>query len=209
MDDVESRIDRLLQSTRAGSDSAVVELFETFRARLRRTILLRMDRRLQGRIDPSDVLQEAFIDYRQRIGEFGNHTGIPFFLWLRMLTCDRLHKIHRTHLETQKRDVRREQTLRGPAHMEASSISIAQSLVSQYTSVTEQVIREEVLHRLYQAIDAMEPMDREIIAMRHFEELTNKETSILLGISTTASSNRYVRALQRLREIMLGSPTPN
>ncbi len=204
MEESEFLLKSMLSEAQAGSDSAIVRLFEFYRSRLRRSIALRMDRRLQGRVDPSDIVQEAFLDFQKRFEEFAHQHGVPFFLWLRSIACDRLHKVHRAHLEAQKRDVRREQPMQHPRELPAASMSIVEGLSNRYTSVVDRAIRDEIQSRLYQAIETMDETDREILAMRHFEDLSNKEISFLLGISPTAASNRYVRALQKLRDAMEG-----
>lgn len=196
----------LIARAAAGDSRAAGELFARFRDRLRTMVRLRLDRRLQGRVDPSDVLQEAFLEASQRIAEFaGPRTpAMPFFLWLRFLTAQRLLKTHRRHLGTGMRDANAEVSLyRGPMP-EADTLSLAAQLLGALTSPDQAAIRAELQLQLQQALNGMDPLDREVLTLRHFEQLNNNETAQVLGISKTAASNRYVRALGRLREILEG-----
>ena len=186
----------------AGDASAMGELFSRYRDRLRLMVRLRLDRRLQGRVDPSDILQEAFLDASRRIAEYAHKQSVPLFLWLRFLTGQRLLMVHRRHLGAKMRNAAGEVSLRGVSMPEATTTSLAAQLLGEFTSPTQAVIRSERHQRLQEALDRMEPIDREVLVLRHFEELTNAETAEVLGIAKTAASNRYVRALRRLREIL-------
>jgi RNA polymerase sigma-70 factor (ECF subfamily) len=185
---------------------ALGEVWDLYRERLRRVVRLRLDRRLQGRVDPSDVLQEAFLDFQTRAAEYAQQPDMPFFLWLRFLTGQRLQLIHRHHLGTQKRDAGREVSLRRGAMPQATSVSLAAQLLGRFTSVTQAVQRAEMQLILQEAINAMDPLDREILALRHFEELSNDQTAQVLGIKPSAASSRHVRALKRLRESLRKTP---
>ena len=185
---------------------ALGEVWQRFRERLRRLVRLRLDRRLQGRVDPSDVLQEAFLDFQARARDYVQQPEMPFFLWLRFLTGQRLQLIHRHHLGTQMRDAGREVSLQRGAMPQATSVSLAAQLLGRFTSVTQAVQRAEMQLILQEAINAMDPLDREILALRHFEELSNEETAQVLGIKPSAASSRHVRALKRLRESLRATP---
>jgi RNA polymerase sigma-70 factor (ECF subfamily) len=161
-----------------------------------------MDRRLQGRVDPSDVLQEAFLDFSSRIAGYVESPEMPFFLWLRNLTGRRLQLLHRHHLGAQMRDAGREVSLQRGAMPQATSVSLAAQLMGRFTSVTRAVQRAEMQLILQEAINAMDPIDREILALRHFEELSNAETAQVIGIQPSAASSRHVRALKKLRETL-------
>ena len=186
----------------AGDDRAMGELFHQFRDRLRTMVRLRMDRRLQGRVDPSDVLQEAFLEAAQRIADFHHKRPMPFFLWLRFLTAQRLLNLHRHHLGAKMRDAAGEVSIYRGAMPEATSVSLAAQLVGALTSPDHAAMRAELQLQLQEALNEMDPIDREVLTLRHFEELNNNETAQVLGISKTAASNRYVRALKRLREAL-------
>src|SRR5262245_26142730 len=101
-------IDDLVRRAVAGDESALAELFDRYRSRLRQMIRLRLDRRLQGRVDPSDVLQDAYIDLSQKLPEYPNRSSLPFFLWLRLVVGERLLRVHRHHLGAAMRDADRE-----------------------------------------------------------------------------------------------------
>jgi RNA polymerase sigma-70 factor, ECF subfamily len=189
-----------------GDAQTLGRVWDRYRDRLRRLVRLRMDRRLQGRIDPSDVLQEAFVDFQGRVSDYLRQPDLPFFLWLRLLTGQRLQLLHRHHLGTQMRDAGREVSLHHGAMPQATSISLAAQLLGRFTSVTQAVQRAEMQVILQEAINAMDPIDREIVALRHFEELSNDETAQVLGIKPSAASSRHVRALKRLREVLQRTP---
>jgi RNA polymerase sigma-70 factor (ECF subfamily) len=181
-------------------------LFQARRAQLRRMVALRMDRRLQGRIDPSDVLQEAFLEASQRYPEYLRQPSMPLFLWLRFLTAQRLSIAHRRHLGAKARDAAREVSLLHGAWPEASSELLASQLIGRITTPTQALQRVELQYKLQQALNSMEPIDREILALRHFEQLTNAETAVVLSLKETAASNRYVRAIKHLKEILMLTP---
>jgi RNA polymerase sigma-70 factor (ECF subfamily) len=198
--------DDLLRRAAVGEQQALAELFALYRARLRRMVALRLDRRLQGRVDPSDVLQEAYLDLAKRAPEFLAQPTMPFFLWLRLLTGQRLLAIHRQYMGTRMRDIGQEVALRHGAMPQASSVSLAAQLLGRLTSPSLAAVRAEMQVRLQEALNGMDPIDREVLVLRHFEELTNQETAEVLGLPKTASSNRYVRALKRLRIILQSMP---
>jgi RNA polymerase sigma-70 factor (ECF subfamily) len=192
----------LLGRIRAGEQGALGVLFGAHRERLRRMVQLRLDRRLQGRIDPSDVIQEAFLDASRRLDEFAADPRMPPFVWLRLLTAQRLVTLHRVHLGVKARDAAREVSLHSGPLPSADSRSLAAQLLGRLTSPSRAVIRAEIQIKIQDALNAMDPIDREILALRHFEELTNSETAAVLEIHKAAASNRYVRALRRLKEIL-------
>jgi RNA polymerase sigma-70 factor, ECF subfamily len=195
--------EHLITRAAGGDARAMGALFSRFRDRLRTMVRLRMDHRLQGRVDPSDVLQDAYLEAAQRIGDYAAKRPMPFFLWLRFLTAQRLLNVHRHHLATKMRDARGEILLhQRPAAPEATSISLAAHLLGQFTSPDDAAARAELQQKLQDALNGMDSTDREVLTLRHFEELSNKETAEVLGLTKTAASNRYVRALERLRTIM-------
>ena len=193
-----------LEELRQGLEDPQVlgRIWERNADRLLRVVRLRMDRRLQGRIDPADVLQEAFLDVQARLQEYLQQPDMPVFLWLRFLTGQRLQLIHRHHLGAQMRDAGREVSLHRGAMPQATSVSLAAQLLGRFTSVTQAVQRAEMQFILQDAINALDPIDREILALRHFEELSNEETAQVLGIKASAASSRHVRAVKRLRDVL-------
>jgi RNA polymerase sigma-70 factor (ECF subfamily) len=186
---------------RAGDPDAIGELFTTHRDRLARMVRLRLDRRLQGRLDASDVLQEAFLDVQKKAADFAQK-DMPAYLWLRLVVAERLLILHRHHLGAQMRDAAQEVSLGGGRLPAATTHSLANLLLGRFTSPTEAAVRAERQLRLQEALNGMDPMDREILALRHFEELSNNDAATVLGLTKTAASNRYIRALKRLKEIL-------
>jgi RNA polymerase sigma-70 factor (ECF subfamily) len=195
--------DRLLRQAAQGDLREWGALLESHRKRLRRMVALRLDPRLQGRIDASDVIQEAFLEASQRLPEYAARPTMPFFLWLRFLTGQKLMELHRKHLGTRKRDASREVSLYHGALPAASSAALAAQLVGHDTRPSEAAIRAERKIRLQEALNRMEPLDREVLALRHFEQLTNAETARVLDLQASAASKRYLRALQKLKDILM------
>lgn len=199
-------IEELLRRAGEGDDGAVTELFDRYRKRLRQMIRLRLDRRLQGRVDPSDVLQDAYIDLTEQLPTYFARPELPFFLWLRLLAGQRLMRVHRHHLGAAMRDAGREVSLYKGALPQASSVSLAAQLLGRFTSASQAAVRAERQLQLQAAINGMDEIDREMIALRHFEELSNGEVAEILGLSKAAASNRYVRAMVRLQAILESLP---
>jgi RNA polymerase sigma-70 factor (ECF subfamily) len=183
--------------------AAVAELFARYEDTLRRMIYVRLDKRLYGRVDPADVLQESYMEAARRVDQFVADPAVPLFVWLRQLTIQVLIDLHRRHLGAKMRDARQEISLNGGAHDPlGTSHSLAAHLVADWTSPSQAAIREETLAELRAALETMDPIDREILALRHFEELGNNEVAAILGLQKSAASNRYVRALRRLKQIL-------
>lgn len=196
----------LLHRAGEGDAHALGQLLESYRKRLRRMVRLRLDPRLQGRIDASDVIQEAYLEAAERLAEYLREPKMPFFLWLRFLTGQKLLVLRRRHLGTQARDAARELSIYQGAMPEASSACLAAQLLGKRTAPLEAAIRAEMKLRLQEALNGMEPMDREVLALRHFEQFNNTETAQLLGISESGASSRYLRALKRLKDILGQAP---
>jgi RNA polymerase sigma-70 factor (ECF subfamily) len=205
-DENERDDDDLLLRLEGGDERALTELFTRHRERLRRMIQLRLDRRLQARIDSSDVLQETYLEVARRAGEYIAHPDMPPFLWLRFLSGQSLRALHRHHLKVHMRDVGHEVSLRHRATPPVNSGSVAEMLLGRLTSPTLAARRAEMQLKLEETLNAMKPLDREVLALRHFEELSNGEVARVLGLSKTAASNRYMRALGRLKEMLDGIP---
>ncbi len=198
--------DDLLCRARAGDPRALAALFDRYRGRLRHMVRLRLDRRLAGRLDASDVLQEAYLEADKRFAEYLRDPAIPFFLWLRLVTGQKLTDLHRHHLGVEMRDAGMEVSLRRGAMPQASSISLVELLLGRLTSPTRAAQRAEMQLQLQEALNRMDPIDREVLVLRHFEELSNAETAQALGLAKTAASNRYIRALKRLKDVLGGCP---
>jgi RNA polymerase sigma-70 factor (ECF subfamily) len=196
----------LIARARAGDRDALGALLARYRDRLRRMVELRLDTRLQARLDASDVIQEAYVEVAERLPEYLRDPKLPPFLWLRLVVGERLLKLHRHHLGTQMRDAGREVSLYRGALPAASSAALAAQLLGRHTSPTQAAVRAERLLRVQEALNALDPMDREILSLRHFEELTAAEAAQVLGIEESAAAKRYFRALKRLKDILAAMP---
>lgn len=195
--------DELEERVRAGDRAALAELFARLRPRLEWLVRLRLDPQLVRRLDPADVLQEAWLDVARRFEEWLGKPDMPLHLWVRFLTVQKLAELHRRH-GAQQRDARREVPLQvGPS---ASTASVAEHLAGSFTSPSQGLARAELLQRVQAALASLDEIDREVLVMRHFEELGNNEVAALLGITAAGASNRYVRALKRLRAALEGEP---
>jgi RNA polymerase sigma-70 factor (ECF subfamily) len=193
---------RLVQRAADGDAAAAGEALVRHRARLRRMVEARLDRRVRGRVDPSDVLQDGLVDAVAKLPGYLTDQRLPLFLWLRLVVGERLAKIHRDHLGAEIRDAGREVSLyRGPMPA-ASSAALAAHLLGRDTSPTQAAARAERLIRLQEALNALDPLDREVLSLRHFEELTHAETARVLEIGEAAAAKRYVRALKRLKDVL-------
>lgn len=196
----------LLERLKTGDRSALAALFEHHRARLLKMIELRLNPRVQARIDAGDVLQEAFIDASRKLDAYVAGPAMPPFLWLRLVVGERLTQLHRHHLGTHLRDAAREVTLFRDALPQASSAALASMLLGRNTSPTQAVVRAERLLRIQEGLNTLDPIDREVLALRHFEQLNRAETAQVLGISEEAGAKRYIRALKRLKDILAAMP---
>jgi RNA polymerase sigma-70 factor, ECF subfamily len=201
-----SETGRLLGRARAGDRLACSELLERHRDRLRRMVDLRLDWRLRGRLDPSDVLQEAYLDVARRLEDYLSDPKLPPFLWLRLIVGERLTNLHRHHLGSRMRDASREISLYHEALPEASSAALASMLLGRHTSPTQAALRAERMLRVQEALNSLDPLDREVLALRHFEQLNRAETAVVLGISEEAGAKRYIRALKRLKDVLAKLP---
>jgi RNA polymerase sigma-70 factor (ECF subfamily) len=191
--------DRFIDRLRRGDLQALADEFSRYREQLRRMVILRLDPRLNSRLSPSDILQEAYIDALKRVPHYLRKPDMTSIGWLRWIVGQRLVEVHRHHLGTQRRDAGQEiSDMRGGSE-EESAKSLAACLAGHLTSPSQAAMRNESLALLEQALNGLDPMDREILVLRHFEELSNNEVAEVLGIQRAAASKRYVRALARLK----------
>lgn len=205
MRDDSSKIDPLPPEAQ-GDPTRLGAMLEEHRPRLRRMVALRMDPRLHGRIDPSDVIQDTYLEVSARLAEYLQKPTMPFFLWLRFLAGQKLVTLHRHHLGRQMRDAGRELSLYRGRLPEASSAALAAQLLGHETRPSEAAVRAELKIRLQEALNTLDPLDREILALRHFEQLSLAETAAVLDITESGACRRHLRALKRLREILSGLP---
>ncbi|APW62490.1 sigma-70 family RNA polymerase sigma factor [Paludisphaera borealis] len=197
-----SETNKLLEQAAQGDPQVLEELLVRHRDRLRRMIAARLDPRLKKRIDPSDVIQEAYLEASTRLPSYLRSPTMPFFLWLRFLTGQKVVTLHRRHLGVRMRGVDQEASFRPGAFPEASSAALAAHFVDHGARPSEAAIRAETRERLRIALDGMAPIDREVLALRHFEQLSRAEIATVLGISEAAAGKRYLRALEKLKQIM-------
>ncbi len=190
---------KVLDRLRDGGQQALAEMFVGLQPKLLRMVRIRIDRRIAGRADATDIVQEAYLDASRRLPDYLSNPTMPLLLWLRFLTAQRLATVHRFHLGTKQRDARKEQVRYHRPAVNSESLSV--QLLGHLTSPSHAAIREETKFEIHEAIEQLEPIDREIISLRNFEELTNSETAMELGISPAAASRRYVRALEHLRSV--------
>ncbi len=196
----------LLRRAANGDERAKDELFSLYRDRLRRMVHLRLSRRLQGRVDDSDVLQESLLDASRKLKDYASQPGLPFFLWLRHMTCLKLAEVHRRHLGTQLRDADREVSLHRGGLPEADSASLAAQLLGKLSTPSQAAIKAETRLYVQEALNSMDPIDREVLALRHFEQLSTSEIARVLGLSKAGAGSRYLRAIKRLRELLKNMP---
>src|SRR5262245_5859197 len=183
--------EELLDAARNGDEDALAILVERHRDRLERMVRLRMDRRLQGRVDPADVVQEAYLALRGKFPQYSADPRLPFFLWLRLEVGQKLVDVHRFHLGAQMRDAGQEVSLhRGPLP-QVTSLSLAEHLLGQLTTASQAPLRAELKPGVQEALNSIDPHDREVLILRHFEQLSNAEAAQVLGIKPSAAVNRY------------------
>jgi RNA polymerase sigma-70 factor (ECF subfamily) len=192
----------LLPRAAAGDQEALRQLFSHYRDRLKRMVHLRLSRRLQGRVDDSDVIQEAYLEISKKLPEYVAAPQLPLFLWLRHLTGLKLAEVHRRHLGAQLRDADREVSLHRGGLPEADSVSLAAQLLGKLTTPSQAAIKAEQRIYVQEALNSMDPIDREVLALKHFEQLSTSEIAEVLGLSKAGAGSRYLRAIKRLREIL-------
>lgn len=192
----------LLKLADSGDPRALGQLLEQSRERLLQIVAFRMDQRLRSRIDPADVVQDAFMEASTRIGKGKRDDRIPFFIWLRLLTLQCLAELHRKHLGVKARSVSREVSIFSGPLPQATSAVIAAQLLGRLTSPSQAAIRVETQLKVEEKLNDMNETDREILVLRHFEKLSNQETARVLGIKESAATNRFIRSLKRLKAAM-------
>lgn len=200
--DNQEELNRLLARLKDGDNAALAELFTMYRVELKRMVDMRLDPRLNGRISSSDVLQDAYLDALQRVGHYFEKPEMPFHVWLRLVASQRIVDVHRQHLGAKMRSVNNEVSMEGSKFPQVNSSSLARCLAAQLDSPSQVAMRKELLAYVEDALGSMDPLDREVLSLRHFEEMTNDQVASYLGLQKAAASNRYVRALKKLKEIL-------
>jgi RNA polymerase sigma-70 factor (ECF subfamily) len=193
--------DELLRRVDEGDASAAGQLLGRHRARLRQMVAVRIDPRLAARVDPSDVVQEAIAEASKKLPDYLRRRPLPFYPWLRQIAWEKLLHMHARHLTVQKRSVTRE----GPNHLDLSDHSTMQlvdQLVASGTSPSRRMVRKEIRERVRTAITQLPSSDREVVILRHLEQLSLREIAEVLGISESAAQSRYRRAVERLHAVL-------
>lgn len=190
---------------RAGDGRLFGELFEPARPRLVRVVTFRLDRRLAGRLDPEDVVQDSYLECLKRLEHCEAVDRDTFFVWLRMVTLQTLTDLHRKHLQAKSRDANRDRSLQAPAGPDTSAC-LSSALADGLSSPSHHTAQAELVLLVQAALQELSPNDQEIIALRHHEELTNQEVAQVLGLQVKAASIRYIRALTRLRQVLSTVP---
>jgi RNA polymerase sigma-70 factor (ECF subfamily) len=188
-----------LDQLRSRGEEAVAELFGHHREKLLRMIAFRLDSRIIGKVDGEDILQDAFVETARRIQDYLDRPSVPFFVWLRQITKQVLIDTHRRYLGAKMRDVNQEVGLFHGGSADTSSSGLAAQLADSLTSPSQFAVREEMVAELRTALDDLDEIDREVLVLRHLEELSNNEVAEILGVDKFAASKRYLRALERLR----------
>jgi RNA polymerase sigma-70 factor (ECF subfamily) len=195
-------LEALLKRAGQGEEAARQQLLVLYQQRLRQMIAVRMDRRLAARIDPSDVVQETLGDAVEQLADYLRDRPIPFYPWLRQLAWKRLAELYRRHVLTGKRSVRREQ--HAAALPDESALELANRLLARGSSPSARLRREELRGLMQAALAQLAEHDREVLVLRHLEQLSTPEIAAVLGISEGAVYTRHLRALERLRHLLGG-----
>jgi RNA polymerase sigma-70 factor (ECF subfamily) len=195
----------LIRRAAEGDGDGWQEIVDRYRNRLQRMVALRIDRRMQRRVNASDIVQEAYLEAAKHLADYLREPKMPLYLWLRGITGNKLLEMHRHHLGFKMRNAARDVGLDGPGggdNLQSNAGAVAAALADDNTSPSLAASREEMKKVLEAALDTLDPIDREVLALRHFEHLSNAETAQVLNLETSAASKRYVRALKRLRSVL-------
>jgi RNA polymerase sigma-70 factor (ECF subfamily) len=198
----QEKTQELLEQARTGDDDAVNQLIDRHRNALRHLVRMRLDRKIQRRIDVSDVVQNVLIEANRRLKTYLENPVMPFHLWIRHIARDRIIDAHRRHRGSAKRSVDREQAMVIPGGFDQSSIILAGQLIDGEKTPAARTMEKELARRVEMAISELDDVDAEVIVMRHYEQLTNQEIATALELTEPAASMRYLRAVRRLRELI-------
>jgi RNA polymerase sigma-70 factor (ECF subfamily) len=191
----------ILQDAHSGNNEAFNQVLLKYRDRLKRMVGIRMNRKLQGRLDASDVIQDSFLEAARALPAYLENPKLPVYIWLRHLAGEKLIQAHRRHLTAQKRTAEREQPIFGGAPA-ATSLSLAHELACSMATPSQAAAKNEACNNLIDALSSMNEIDREILTLKHFEHLTSREAAEVLGMTYEAVKKRHVRALEKLQKIM-------
>jgi RNA polymerase sigma-70 factor (ECF subfamily) len=198
----DQQTESLLGAAREGDSDAINRLLEKHRKPIRRLVELRLDRKVQRRVDVSDVVQDVMVEASGRLSKYLEDPSMAFHLWLRQIAWDRIIDTYRRHRVSAKRNMDREQSMAAPAGPDRSTMELAVQLCDPALTPAAAATQREIAIKVEQAIEKMNEQDREIILMRHYEHLSNLEIAEILNLNPPAASMRYLRAVRRLREIL-------
>ena len=190
-----------LELLRRGPEQ-IADVFSRYRERLQRLVRFRLDPRLLSRVECDDILQDAYVEIQRRIDDFLEAPNVPFFIWIRQLTLQTLIDTQRKHLGAKMRDVKREISIGKKSPGATNSFSIAAHLIGNLTSPSQAMMRQERIEQVRIALENMDETDREVLVLRHLEELNNNEVAQVLSLDKSAASKRYIRALQKLKTVI-------
>jgi RNA polymerase sigma-70 factor (ECF subfamily) len=197
----------LLSLIRKGDDQAAEKLLQRHREALRRMIAMRLDKKIQQRVDASDIVQDVLVDANRRLQDYLAKPVMPFHLWLRHMARDRIIDAHRRHRGSAKRSVDREQGMFAAANQDRSTVELVAQLCDSELTPAAAATMHELQVRFEAAIEQLGEQDQEIVLMRHFEHLTNQEAAMALDLTEPAASMRYLRAMRRLRDLLNEPPS--
>jgi RNA polymerase sigma-70 factor (ECF subfamily) len=194
--------EELLAQAKVGNESAINQLMDRHRQSLRQLVRMRLDQKIQRRLDVSDVVQDVLVEANRRLQTYLVNPAMPFHLWLRQIAKDRIIDAHRRHRASARRSVDREQAVVAPRGFDQSSMQLMGMLGDQRLTPAATALQMEMARKVEQAITKLDESDCEIIVMRHYEHLTNQEIAKALELSEPAASMRYLRAVRRLKAVL-------
>ena len=197
------KTEELLAGAKGGDADAVNRLIDRHRNSVKRMVQLRLDQRIQRRVDVSDIVQEVFVEASRRLKDYVDDPKMPYHLWLRQIALDRIIDAHRRHRGSEKRNIDRERPLIAPAADDHSTMELANQLRDPELTPAAAATQREMTQLVEAAISKLDDDDGEVILMRHYEQLSNQEVAAALGLSEPAASMRYLRAMRRLRELLV------
>ncbi|MEM7456979.1 MAG: sigma-70 family RNA polymerase sigma factor [Planctomycetota bacterium] len=196
------KTEELLDQAKTGDESAVNLLMDRHRNSVKQLVRMRLDQKIQRRVDVSDIVQDVFVEANRRLQTYLADPIMPFHLWLRQIARDRIIDAHRRHRVSARRSVDREQALAVPGGQDKSSIQLMSMLGDQRLTPAARALQAEMARRVEDAITRLDQRDCEIVVMRHYEQLTNQEIAEILGLTEPAASMRYLRAIRRLKKLL-------
>ncbi len=210
---IDDQTETLLDGARAGDSDAVNKLLEKHRRSVRRLVEMRLDRKVQQRVDVSDVVQDVMVEASGRLEKYLDDPVMAFHLWIRQIAWDRIIDTYRRHRVSAKRNMDREQPIAVPAGSDQSTMELAVQLRDPGLTPAAAATQREIASKVEGVIELLNEQDREIILMRHYEHLSNLEIAEVLKLNPPAASMRYLRALRRLRQLLaenhIKAPTEN